>query len=75
MESAIVASDKGSTTLLVGAQRVSVSDCGGQNHVETHGRASYYNGRASHYICVGIKFVESYSNDIWRFQFPEKFLL
>ena len=33
---------------------MSVSDCGGQNHVETHGRASYYNGRAclkcaSHY--------------------------
>lgn len=27
-----------------------VSDCGGQNHVETHGRASHYNGRASHYI-------------------------
>ena len=21
-----------------------------QNHVETHGRASHYNGRASHYI-------------------------
>ena len=41
MESATVASDKGSTTLHVGAQRVSVSDCGGQNHVETHGRASY----------------------------------
>ena len=32
----------------LGAQRVSVSDCGGQNHVETHGRASHYNGRASY---------------------------
>ena len=48
-----------------------VSDCGGQNHVETHGRASHYNGRASHsrscvslYTCIIGRYVGANHYDL-----------
>ena len=37
---------KGLRPFMWGVLHGSVSDYGGQNHVETHGRASHYNGRA-----------------------------